>query len=452
MKPAEPSGDKFTVMTTSPLERLICSLALPNMAIMMVSSLYNMADTYFVGSLGNSAVGAVGVAFPLMAIIQAIGFFFGQGSGNYISRALGARNTDGASRMAATGFVTGGAAMAAIAACGIACRDALAGALGATPTIAPYAKDYMLFILFASPWMVLATIMNQLLRFQGSAAAAMTGMISGAVLNIALDPLFIFVFGFGIKGAAAATMLSQILSFVILFCYAGSRPGGVRVRLRAFAPSRALYADMFRGGIPALLRQSLAGITAIIVNHFAAPYGDVAIAAISIVNRLYMFCNTLILGFGQGFQPVCGFNYGAKLYGRVKRGFWFCVRSATAILIVMTVIMLAFAPHIIARFRKDDPAVISIGALGLRLRCLLLPLSAFVVMSTMTAQTIGRAFYASLITLARHGIFLLPLLLVFTRVCGFGLFGVQVTFPVSDALAFLLTVPVSVSLLRGMRG
>jgi len=437
-------------MTTSPLEPLIFSLAVPSIAIMVVSALYNMADTFFVSSLGTSVVGAVGVAFPLMAVIQAIGFFFGQGAGNYISRALGARDTQRAYRMAATSFISGTAFMALIAAGCIVFRNPLVSALGATKTIAPYALDYVLFILLSAPWMVAATILNQQLRFQGSASIAMIGMISGAVLNIGLDPLFIFVFNMGITGAALATMLSQITSFAILFCYACTRQGNIPIRIRDFAPSRELYDGMFKGGVPSLIRQGLVSLTAIIINHMAATYGDAAIAAIAIVNRLYLFCNTLILGFGQGFQPVCGFNYGAKLYKRVKQGFWFCVRTVFCALFVMTVLMLVFAPEVIAFFRRGDPEVISIGSLGLRLRCILLPLSAFVVMNTMMTQTMGMAFYSSLITTSRQGLFLLPLLFIFNKLTNLGILGILVCFPISDAMSFLMTIPLSIQVLRSM--
>jgi len=451
MGTVDSTQDKFLAMTTRPVKPLICSLAVPSTAIMMVSALYNMADTYFVGSLGTSVVGAVGIAFPFMAIIQALGFFFGQGSGNYMSRTLGARETEKASRMAATGFFSGFLCMGLIALLGILFLRALVAALGATPTITPYAEDYLLFILLASPWMVAATVLNQQLRFQGSAAIAMVGMISGAVLNIFLDPLFIFAFHLGIRGAAAATMISQIASFLILFCYGCTRRGNIAVKFRYFSPSLATYGEMVKGGIPALLRQSLASLTTIIINHFAGGYGDAAIAAISIVNRLYLFGNSLILGFGQGFQPVCGYNYGAKLYDRVKKGFWFCVRFASVGLLGVSVLLAVFAPQVIALFRRDDPAVIRIGSLGLRLRCLSMPLNAFVVMGNMMSQTMGKAFQASLIAVSRQGLFLLPALFLFTRLFPLGLLGIQISLPVSDTLAFLLAIPIGIHILQGLK-
>ncbi|GHV68359.1 MATE family efflux transporter [Spirochaetia bacterium] len=435
-----PEIDKFTRMTTAPVEKLILSLAAPSIAIMLISALYNMADTYFVGSLGTSVVAAVGIAFPLMAIVQAMGFFFGQGSGNYMARVLGARETEKASRMAVTGLVTGFLIMALMAACGIIFLQPLVDGLGATPTIRPYAAEYIFYILLASPWMVSATVLNQQLRFQGSAAIAMVGMISGAVLNIFLDPLFIFTFKMGIKGAAVATMISQIISFIILFTYGSSRQGNVAINFKHFSPSLSRYIEMFRGGIPALLRQGLASLMTIIINHFAAAYGDAAIAAISITNRLFMFANSIMLGIGQGFQPVCGFNYGAKLYSRVKKGFWFCVKVASAGLFVIAVVLFVFAPQVIAIFRRDDPEVIRIGALGLRLMCGIMPFAAFVIMCNMMTQTMGMALYASFNAVSRQGLFLLPCLLIFTRVFNLGLVGIQLSIPAADILGFFTAI------------
>jgi putative MATE family efflux protein len=446
--PPSPESEKFTRMTTAPVEGLVSSLAVPSMAIMIVSALYNMADTYFVGSLGTSVVGAVGIAFPLMAIIQAMGFLFGQGSGNYMARALGARETEQASRMAATALVSGFLVMALIAALCLAGLGPLTLALGATATIAPYARDYIFYILLASPWMVAATVLNQQLRFQGSASIAMVGMISGAALNIVLDPLFIFVLGLGIKGAAIATMLSQIVSFIILFTYGCSRQGNIAVKFRHFSPSPGRYIEMFRGGVPALIRQGLASLTTIFINHFAGVYGDAAIAALSITNRLFMFANSLMLGFGQGFQPVCGFNYGAKLYGRVKKAFWFSVRIAAAGLLAIAVLMALFAPAIIAIFRRDDPEVIRIGALGLRLQCVAMPFVAFTIMCNMMTQTMGKALYASIIAVSRQGLFLIPALFIFTRLLPLGLFGIQLSLPVAEILGFCIAAPMAAAVFR----
>jgi putative MATE family efflux protein len=443
---ASGNSEKFIKMTTYPVERHVLRLAGPSIIIMLISAIYNITDTFFVSSLGTSHVGAIGIAFPLMAIIQAMGFFFGQGTGNYMSRALGARNTEGASRMAVTGLISGFIVMAGIAAIGLIVLEPLVGLLGATQTIKPFAKEYIFFILLASPWIVSATILNQQLRFQGSAAIAMFGMLTGAVLNIFLDPVFIFVLGLGVKGAAAATLISQITSFCILFFYCSKQKGNISIKFSHFSPSLKRYAEMFKGGVPALIRQSLMSIVTIIINHFARPYGDAAIAAISISGRLSMFATSIVLGFGQGFQPVCGFNYGAKLYSRVKKAFWFCIKFCGGGLVVISILMAIFAPHIIALFRKDDLEVIAIGTLGLRLNCISLPFTGCIIIVNMMTQTMGKALEASIVAMSRQGIFLIPSIFILAPLLG--LTGIQLSRPVSELASLVVVIPVMINTLK----
>jgi len=439
-------NEKFTQMTTAPVEKLVLSLAVPSIAIMLISALYNMADTYFVSSLGTSQVGAIGIAFPVMTVIQAMGFFFGQGSGNYMARALGAQKTDDASHMAATGLVSGFLIMAAIAAGGIIGLEPLVEGLGATQTIRPFAQEYIVFILLASPWMAAATVLNLQLRYQGSSAIAMTGMLSGAILNIFLDPLFIFVFHMGVRGAAVATMISQLVSFFILLCYGCTRKGNIPINFKHFSPSVSRYIEMFKGGIPALLRQGLMSVAAIVINHFARPYGDAAIAAISISNRISMLVTSVLLGFGQGFQPVCGFNYGAKLYSRVKKSFWFCVRFGCVVLSIGAVVIAVFAPEIIALFRKDDLDVITIGAMGLRLQCISLPFTAILIMVNMMTQTMGVAVESSLAAFSTAGAFLVPSLFILGPLMG--LVGIQAAKPVADLASLFVIIPILMRTLK----
>ena len=333
----EQREQKFNRMTQTPIPKLICQLAVPTIISMLVTSFYNMADTFFVGKINTSATAAVGVVFPLMAIIQAFGFFCGHGSGNYISRQLGAQNFEDASRMSATGFVTAFVLGLCILGVGFAFTDPLLYIMGSTETILPYARDYMRIILLGAPYMTASLVLNNQLRFQGSAFYSMIGITFGAVLNVGLDPLFIFVFDMGVAGAAWATILSQFVSFCLLI--AGTfRGGNLKLNLRNFSPSLKYYKNIVKGGTPSLCRQGLGSFATICLNLMAGPYGDAAIAAMSIVTRITQFANSIVIGFGQGFQPVCGFNYGAKLYARVREGFWFCVKLATCILLAAAVL------------------------------------------------------------------------------------------------------------------
>jgi putative MATE family efflux protein len=436
------------MMTAYPVEKLVCRMAVPTIAIMLVSAMYNMADTYFVGSLGTSATAAVGVSFSLMAIIQAAGFFFGHGAGNYISRALGERNHGDAEKMAATGFITAFIAGGVIALGGLAFLSPFARLLGATDTILPYARSYLRFVLIGAPFMVSSLTLNNLLRFQGSAFWGMIGMIGGAVLNVALDPLFIFVFGMGVAGAALATMISQTVSCALLLTVSCAGRNNVRIRLRNFSPGPRVYGDIVRGGVPSLLRQGLLSLATIFLNHAAGDYGDAVIAAVSIVNRIVLIAGAALLGLGQGFQPVCGFNYGAKRYDRVKKAFWFCLRLSAVILILLSAAGFIFAPGIIALFRRDDPEVVRIGAFALRLQCFTFPLAGWIILNNMMLQTIGKAIPASILAFARQGLFLIPLLFILNA--SLGVLGIQLCTPLADLCTFVLALPLGIRTLREM--
>ncbi len=438
---------KLKRMTTEPVEGLVARMAVPTIVIMLISALYNMADTYFVSGLGTSATAAVGVSFSLMAVIQAIGFFFGHGSGNYISRSLGAGRTGDASRMAMTGFASSLAAGALVAAGGLLFLEDFAISLGSTPTILPHAKEYLVFILLGAPWMVGSLMLNNLLRFQGSAAYGMAGMTGGAVLNVALDPLFIYTFELGVAGASLATMASQFVGFCLLL--AGCAKGGnIAVRFAHFSPQPWHFREIFRGGFPSLCRQGLLAVSTVFLNHAAREFGDAAIAALSIVRRVYWVAGSALIGWGQGFQPVCGFNYGAGLYARVRRAFWFCFKSSFWVLLAFSVLGIVFAGEIIARFRRDDPDVIRIGALALRMQCLVMPLIGWAILHNMMLQTIGRAGPATLLAMARQGLFLLPALFILKP--WLGVLGIQLAQPIADFATVILAAPLGLNALRDM--
>lgn len=440
--------EKFEYMTATPIPKLITSLAVPTIISMLVTSFYNMADTFFVGKLNTSATAAVGVVFSLMAVIQAIGFFFGHGSGNYISRMLGAKRLDEANIMASTGFFCALIAGLAITVLGLIFLDPLAVALGSTETILPYARDYLRLILIGASYMTASLVLNNQLRFQGNATYAMVGIVSGAVLNIGLDPLLIFVFDMGISGAALATIISQFVSFLLLLV-GTLKSGSLRVSILRFRPNGHYLKEICRGGFPSLCRQGLGSLATIALNVAAGVYGDAAIAGMSIVSRLSMFANSALIGFGQGYQPVCGFNYGAGLYRRVREGFYFCVKWATIFLFVVSVCGFAFAPSMVAVFRKEDAEVIAVGTAALRYLCITFSLGGWITMCNMMLQSIGMAVKASIVAAARQGLFFIPLIFILPAI--FGLRGVECCQMVSDALTFALSVPLALSVLNRMK-
>ena len=429
-------------------------LAIPTIITMLITAFYNMADTFFVGQLQNtSATGAVGVVFSFMAIIQACGFFFGQGSGNVISRLLGQERTEEAQRIAAIGFFSALLVGVVIMGLGLSFLEPLARLLGSTDTILPYAKDYLRIVLLGAPYMTSSLVLNNQLRFQGNAFYGMLGIGAGAVLNVVLDPIFIFVLDMGVAGAAAATAISQFVGFgILLFCC--TRGDNLRIRFRLFRPRWRDYALIVRGGLPTLCRQGLASVSTIALNFMAGIFGgDPAIAAMSVATRVMNLAFSAVIGFGQGFQPVCGFNYGAGLYGRVKKAFRFCARVSTLILLTAAVCGFLFAPQLIRLF-SDDPAVIPIGALSLRLQCVGLPFMGWYTTGNMMLQTIGRVGKASFLSMSRQGIFFIPLVLglpclfMLTDGAVAPLLGVQLAQPLADVISFVISIPLTVGVLR----
>ena len=447
-------NEKYIQMTTAPVGRLIGKLAVPTVITMLITSVYNMADTFFVGQLDNtSATGAVGVVFSFMAIIQACGFMFGQGSGNFISRALGRQERESAEKMASVAFFSSLLAGCAITVLGLIFLNPLARVLGATDTILPYAREYLSIILLGAPWMTAALTLNNQLRFQGAAFYSMIGIGSGGILNIILDPVFIFGLDMGVTGAAVATVISQAVSFVLLLIGTYQKDN-LRIRLRLFRPRWADFAEMLRGGFPSLCRQGLASLSTIVLNRMAGYFGaDAAIAAMSVVSRIMQMAFSAILGFGQGFQPVCGFNYGAGLYRRVKEAFWFCVKLGTVLLTVASVAGVVFAPQLVGLF-SSDPAVLAYGETALRLQCVSFPLVAWFVMCTMLTQTMGRVVSASFLSLARQGLFFIPLVIGLPLLIAYAIpsadpvLGVQMALPLADAATAVASVPVCVSVMR----
>lgn len=440
--------DKYTLMTTAPVPRLIGSLAVPTIISMLITSFYVMADTYFVGKINTQSTAAVGISFSVMAIIQAFGFFFGHGSGNYISRKLGAREYQSAEKMASTGFFCAFIAGTFITVFGLIFLSPICKALGSTSTILPYSETYLGIILLGAPFMASSLVLNNQMRFQGNAVYAMIGIIVGAVLNIGLDPLLIFVFDMGIAGAGIATLASQICSFIILL-YMDRKGENIRIRFSNFTPKLSLLKEILYGGSPSLCRQGLASTATILLNVAAGRYGDAAIAGMSIVTRICMFINSFVIGFGQGFQPVCGFNYGAGFYTRVRHGFWFCIKLGVIFLSICSIIGYIYAPEIVSWFRKEDAQVIEIGARALRWQLITLPLGTWVILCNMLLQTIRKPVRAVILSSARQGLFFIPFILILPYLLG--LQGVEMCQAAADLCSFLLAIPLTIGVLKGMR-
>ena len=436
--------DNYTFLTQAPVHRVIVTMAIPTIISMLVTGLYNIADTFFVGKIDTQATAAVGVVFSLMFFVQAMGFFFGHGSGNYISRELGARRHENAVKMASTGFFSSFFFGLVILVLGEIFLTPLSLMLGSTATILPYTEDYMQVILLGAPFLTSSLTLNNQMRLQGNANFAMYGIVTGAILNVVLDPFFIFTCGLGVSGAAWATVVGQVVSFVILF-FMARRGENIAIRFRNFSPSIQRYKEIFYGGSPSMMRQGLACVATMSLNFAAGAYGDSAIAAMSIVSRIAMLSFAVVIGLGQGFQPVCGFCYGAGLYGRLKEAYKFTVTIGTFFLIVLAIIGWMISGTLIGVFR-DDPEVIAIGIVALRWQLCVFPVNALILASNMLAQTCRKPWRANILAAARQGLFFIPLIFILPSY--FGLLGVEMCQAVSDVLSFTLTVPIVIYTFR----
>lgn len=432
--------DNYEFLTQAPVSRVILTMAVPTIVSMLVTCLYTIVDTYFVGQLNTQSTAAVGIVFSLMCLIQAIGSFFGHGSGSYMSRELGARRIDNAASMAATGFVYAIITGVAIAAVGLISLQTLSLWLGSTATVLPYTEQYMAIILIGTPFQIASFTLNSQLRMQGNTRHAMWGIVSGAVLNVLLDPLLIFGCSLWLRGAALATVIGQAVSFLILYIMCNRRGAMcVGIHLTKFSLRWHYVREIIYGGSPSLSRQGLASISVVLLNLAAASYGDAAVAAMSIVSRVTMFVMSVIVGFGQGFQPFCGYCYGAGLYARLRQGYWFTVKTGFVFLAIFAAVVYCFAEQTVALFR-DDAIVIAVGSTALRWHLVAYPLNAYIMTSNMMLQTTRRPLRANLLASARRGLVFIPFILLLPHL--FGLMGVAMCQAVCDVVTFLLAIPI----------
>ncbi|WP_197024225.1 MATE family efflux transporter [Butyrivibrio proteoclasticus] len=440
-------------MTQTPVPQLILTLSVPTIISMMVTAIYNTADTFFVArvsdvaEINTSATAAVGLVFTVMALIQATGFFCGHGSGNYLSRMLGADNHKEASEMASTGFALALILGAIFAIVGNILAEPIASFLGrgASAQTLEFTMQYMRIILFGAPFMMAQFVVNNQLRFQGAAFYAMIGLMCGAVMNMILDPLLILVFHMGVRGAAIATVMGQATSFMVLLI-GTSKGENIKLLPQNVHLNWHYIKEIVNGGAPSLFRQGLAAIATLILNYTAGSIGsDAAIAGMSVAGRIMMMLASALIGFGQGYQPVCSFNYGAGLTGRVKEGFKFCVKYSTIVLVGIGAIAYIFAPYIISGFSKD-PLAITVGVAALRFQAFTLPLSGAIVISNMMLQSIGKGIKASITASARNGICFIPMILILPVFLG--ITGVEMAQACADVLSLFIAVPMAYSELR----
>lgn len=436
-------------MTETKVSSLIGSLAVPTIISMLVTSFYHMADTVFVSRLGTQASGAVGIVFSLMSVIQAIGFTLGTGSGSYASRLLGAKEGRKADQAFSTAFFAALVIGMLLLVLGLLFLEPFMRLLGSTDTILPYAKEYGSVILIGAPFMAASFVMNINLRAEGNALLGMRGMVSGALLNIVLDPLLIFVLGMGIRGAAVATVFSQMVSFGILLSYFIRKRSLLSLSIRNVRLEKWLFKEILRTGMPAFYRQGTASVSMILMNNAASLFGDSAVAAMTIVTRTMQFLGSALIGFGQGFQPVAGYNWGARKLDRLREAFRFSLTTGIIGFFILGAVGFACAPSIMRLFIRTDASVVEIGALAMRLQCLVMPLQAVNIIVSMLFQSIGKGREASVTALSRQGLFFIPAILVLPSV--YGIRGIQVSQPIADIMTFILSLVLAIRFFRTIR-
>lgn len=439
MKSVNLSAEKqYEKMTKTPVARLISSLAVPTVISMMVTMIYNAADTYFVSKISIPASGATGIVFTLMGIIQACGFTFGHGAGSIISRLLGNKDIESAKKYCSTAFFSSLIVGILISVFGLIFLTPFMRFIGSTETILPYSKIYGKYILLASPAFVTSCVMNNILRYEGMAKLAMIGLTSGGILNMILDPILIFGFDMGIAGAGIATAISQYISMGILLSVFILKKTQSRISIRYFSFDIKMIWLIISTGAPSFARQSLNSLSTMVLNKTIAPYGDACIAAMSIVSKCSMAIFSIGVGIGQGFQPVSSFNYGAKEYGRVRKSMWFTWKFGTAVVGILSALMFAFAPQIITLFRPEAE-INEIGTAALRYLCVSMILLPTIMVANMTFQSVGKTGRALFLACSQNGLFYIPLILIMNSILG--LKGVELSQPIAYTIAAFVSAP-----------
>lgn len=439
------SDSQYIKMTETPVARLVITLGIPTTISMLITNIYNMADSYFVSQVSLSAGGATSIVFGIMSIIQAFGFMFGHGAGSHISRQLGGKHIDKANNYASTGFFTAIWCGIVIMSAGLIFSKPLMILLGSTPTILPHAMDYAFWIFLAAPAMTASCVLNNILRYEGKATLAMIGLTTGGILNIFLDYMLVVRLEMDISGAGLATAISQYASFGILLSVFILGKTQSKLRISNISPEFYILKDIIITGLPSLARQGLNSISVMVLNAQAEQFKDAAIAAMGYVSRTSSLIFSVGLGIGQGFQPVSAFNYGAKKYSRVKKSTYFTAIFGAAFMGVLSALCFAFAPEIIELFRSEKE-VIDIGSVGLRIQCAFLMFLPISVVSTMLFQSIGKSVPALVLSCLQSGLVFIPLCLILPRFLG--VLGIQLSQPIAYFITALVSLPITLRFLK----
>ena len=446
---AEQTQQRKLLMLNEPVSRVIPKMAIPTIVAFLITSIYSLADTYFVSSLGTNATAAVSVNASLDQLIMMTGSMLAMGANSYIARLLGQGDEKKASQVLSTSFILAGGLGALLMIFGSIFMTPMVRLLGATPTCEAYAIDYATYILLAAPFMACNFVMNQCLRSEGSATLSMVGMGFGGILNCVLDPIFIFGLDMGVAGASLATAISKWVSFAILIFPYVTRRSMLHLSIKNFRFSWDIISKVVSVGSSSMFRNGLAVIAGILLNDLAGNISDSVLAGIGVCTKVMMFPFCIILGFGNGFQPVAGFNWGAKQYDRVTESYRFSSVVSLVGSLAMAAIIAVFADPIIALFAGTDPEMREIGKICIWLQCIALPIHAWVAMVNMLCVGLGNAKGAMLLATARQGSCFLPILYPLAWL--FGAYGIASVQALADVLTMALAIPIAISMMKKIR-
>lgn len=418
---------------------LLVKTSIPTIIGMLVMVIYNLTDTFFVGILNNkSMTAAIGIVFSFMSFIQAIGFWFGYGSGNIMSKKIGENEEKEAEIISSIGILFAiviGILIAILSWFFVLPLSKFIGG-SASENLLNFTVEYLKVIIISIPFGLYSITLYNQLRLCGNVKDGMIGLLIGMVVNMVLDPVLMFGFKFGFIGAGCATLIGQITGCIVL-TNLSEKNGNIAVDLKKTRINKDRVYHILAGGMPNFSRQSITSIALILLNVVAAKYGDGVIAALTISSRILALAYMIMIGWGQGFQPICAMNYGAKQYDRVKKAFKFAVIGGTLFLIIAAILLYVFSEPLIKTMSNDNE-VILVGAEILRMQCITMPLLGYFAISSMLMQNIGQYFWASIISISRQGIFYIPLLYILSNILG--QFGIYLLQPVADVLSFGLAV------------
>lgn len=441
--------ERIKLLNETPVKNALIKLSVPSIIAMLINAIYNLSDTFFIGQLKNAdAMAAVMVAFPIMMLIGSVGGMFGIGGGSYLSRLLGENDFEKANQTTSTSFFTSLIVGLVITIPLFIFLEDILSVFGAIPTIMPYALDYTKILIIGNIITMTNMTMNNLLRAEGAAKQSMMSFLFGSGLNIILDPIFIFVFGMGVKGAAWATLIGKIVSFIYLFSYYLRGKSIGKIAFKYFHPVKEIYGEILKIGVPSFVRQALSSLSMALINNAIMVYGAAAMSGMGVAMRVSSISFFLLFGFSTGFQPLAGYSYGAKNYKRLNESIKISIIWATGISLIFFIVFLIGNESILRLF-SDVDEIVEYGVKMMNAMLIFMPVIGFQIMATTLFQALGKGKEALVLSIARQGIFLIPAILILP--VKFGLNGIIYAQPLADGLTLIVTLILFIKIIKELK-